>query len=165
MFARACAHTKRDMNTPVPLGRKSSVANGRSALKDAKYEASVFRVRAVVGFGLLLACLGILPGRFADLQLTRHDDFNTRSDKNRISTRSIAPSRGLIYDRNGLLLADNVAAFRLDVVPEQVSNMSDLLDRLAAVVPLSDDDIQRFNAQRKGKRPFDPIPLRLKLSE
>jgi penicillin-binding protein 2 len=165
MFARACVRTKHDMNTPVPRGRKSSIAKGRSALKDAKFEAGVFRVRAIVGFGLIVTCLAILATRFAYLQVTRHDDFNTRSDKNRISTRSIAPSRGLIYDRNGVLLAENVAAFRLDVVPEQVSDMKTLLDALGAVVPLSDDDIQRFNAQRRGKRPFEPIPLRLKLSE
>ena len=153
------------MNTPVPRGRNSSLRPTRSALKDAKYEANVFRLRAIVGFCLIVACLGTLAARFAYLQVTRHDDFNTRSDKNRISTRSIAPSRGLIYDRNGLLLADNVAAFRLEVTPEQVKDMDTMLAKLREVVPLTDEDIARFNALRHSKRSYLGIPLRLKLSE
>ena len=163
--ARDCERTKRDdgaMNTPIPVNRNKPA---RGSLKDAKYEAGVFRNRAIAGFVLIVACLSILGARFAYLQIVRHEDFNTRSDKNRISTRSIAPSRGLIYDRNGVLLAENVAAFRLDVVPEQVADMNALLESLGEVVPLSDDDIQRFNAQRRSKRPFEPVPLRLKLSE
>src|SRR5262249_10593377 len=111
-LARAPARP-RSMNTPA-----------RSAIKDAKYEAGVFRVRAIVGFVLIVACLCVLGTRFAYLQVQRYDDFSTRSDKNRISTRSIAPGRGLIYDRNGVLLADNTAAFRLEVVPEQVHDMN-----------------------------------------
>ncbi|HEX6834190.1 MAG TPA: penicillin-binding protein 2 [Rudaea sp.] len=153
------------MNTPAPRGRGSGFNPARPALKDAKYESNVFRVRAIAGFALIVAFLSVLALRFAYLQVTRHDDFVTRSDKNRISTRSIAPSRGLIYDRNGVLLAENVAAFRLDVVPEQVANMKALLDDLGSVIAISDDDIQRFNAQRRSKHPFEPIPLRLKLSE
>lgn len=79
--------------------------------------------------------------------------------------RRIAPSRGLIYDRNGVLLAENVAAFRLEVTPEQVGDMSKMIDDLRRVVPLDDDDIARFNALRKVKRPYQSIPLRLKLAE
>jgi len=137
----------------------------RPALKDARIEADLFRRRAIAGFLLIVACLTLLAGRFFYLQVNRRDEFVSRSDQNRISIRRIVPSRGLIYDRNGVLLADNVAAFRLEVVPEQVGKMDAMLDALSAVVPLSEDDIQRFNALRRTKRPFDSVPLRLKLSE
>jgi len=143
------------MNTPSP----------RTALKDARHESTLFRTRAIAGFLLIVACLSVLAGRFFYLQVNRHDEFIARSDSNRISIRTIVPSRGLIYDRNGVLLADNVAAFRLEVVPEQVPHMDAMLDALGAVVPLGEDDIQRFNALRRTKRPFDSVPLRLKLSE
>jgi len=79
--------------------------------------------------------------------------------------RSIAPTRGLIYDRNGVLLADNIAAFRLEVVPEQVKDLRRMLDELGQVVALSDDDLERFDALRKAKHSFESIPLRFKLSE
>jgi len=134
-------------------------------MKDTRLEAFVFRGRAFAGFGIIVACLIGIGVRFAYLQIARHDEFALRSDSNRIVTRPLAPGRGLIYDRNGILLADNVAAFRLEVVPEQVKDMAKMLDRLREVVPLTDDDIARFNALRRSKRSYQGIPLRLKLSE
>lgn len=134
-------------------------------IKDAQREAAQFRRRALLGFILIALCLAALAARFWNLQIARHAEFAARSDNNRISVRSIPPTRGLIYDRNGVLLAENVAAFRLEVVPEQVKDMAAMLAALAHVVALSDDDIERFDALRKSKRAFDSIPLRLKLSE
>ena len=139
--------------------------NARPPLKDAQHESALFRARAIAGFLLIAACLALLGARFVFLQVQRHEEFASRSDSNRISIRRIVPSRGLIYDRNGILLADNTAAFRLEVVPEQAGNLDTLLAALAEVVPLSEDDIQHFNALRRTKRPFDSVPLRLKLSE
>lgn len=137
----------------------------RRGIKDAHRESAHFRMRAIAGFVLIVACLGALAARFAWLQIARHDEFSARSDSNRISVRSIAPARGLIYDRNGVLLAENAAAFRLEVVPEHVHDMQEMLDALGAVVALSDDDIDRFNAARRNKHAFESIPLRFKLSE
>ena len=134
-------------------------------LKDTRHEAFVFRGRALAGFLIIVACLIGLGVRFAYLEITRHDEFALRSDSNRIVTRPLAPGRGLIYDRNGVLLADNVAAFRLEVTPEQVKDMDAVLAKLREVVPLTDDDIARFNALRHSKRSYQGIPLRLKLSE
>jgi penicillin-binding protein 2 len=134
-------------------------------IKDAQREAERFRRRAFAGFGLIALCLAGLAARLWNLQIDRHAEFAARSDSNRISVRSIPPTRGLIYDRNGVLLAENVAAFRLEVVPEQVRDMAAMLAALGHVIALSDDDIERFDALRRGKRAFDSIPLRLKLSE
>ena len=133
-------------------------------VKDFRQQGEVFRVRAIVAFVVILLCLGGLVARFAILQITHHDEFTAKSESNRISTRGIAPSRGLIYDRNGVLIADNTAAFRLEVVPEGVK-LNAMLAELAEVIALSDDDITRFNAARRNKKPFESVPLRLKLSE
>src|SRR5262245_61569667 len=140
--------------------------NERTRIKDTAHESALFRARAIAGFLLIVAFLSVLAGRFYYLQVSRHEEFSSRSDQNRISIRRIVPSRGLIFDRNGVLLADNTAAFRLEVVPEQVGGKIDaMLAELANFVPLSEDDITRFNALRRTKRPFDSVPLRLKLSE
>ncbi len=134
-------------------------------LKDTRQEAVLFVRRALVGFAIILVALAALALRFWYLQVDRHDEFQARSDSNRILTRPLAPARGLIYDRNGVLLAENVAAFRLEIIPEQVPDMDALLDDLIATIGVNDDDIVRFKALRKGKRSYESLPLRLKLSE
>lgn len=134
-------------------------------LKEARHEAAVFRRRALAGFLIIVACLAVLGVRFSTLQVRQHDEFSARSEANRVLTRPLAPARGLIYDRNGVLLAENIAAFRLEVTPEQVHDMPAMLARLGKVVALSDDDLERFQAQRAGKRAYQSVPLRLKLSE
>ncbi|HNR92817.1 MAG TPA: penicillin-binding protein 2, partial [Dokdonella sp.] len=77
-------------------------------IKDTRQEASLFVRRALVGFALILLALSALAARFWYLQVERHDELRARSDSNRILTRPLAPARGLIYDRNGVLLAENV---------------------------------------------------------
>jgi penicillin-binding protein 2 len=134
-------------------------------LKEGRHEAALFRRRALAGFLIIVACLIALGTRFRFLQVSQHDEFSARSEANRVLTRPLAPARGLIYDRNGVLLAENVAAFRLEVTPEQVKDMPGMLARLGSIVPLSDDDISRFDALRKSKRSYQGVPLRLKLSE
>ncbi|MFZ1223468.1 MAG: penicillin-binding protein 2 [Dokdonella sp.] len=134
-------------------------------IKDGRQEAALFARRAVVGFLVILILLGVLGVRFWYLQVSQHDEFQARSDANRILTRPLAPARGLIYDRNGVLLAENVAAFRLEVIPEQVADMDALLHDLQDTIGVSDDDIARFKALVKSKRSYQSVPLRLKLSE
>lgn len=137
----------------------------RRAIKDPRGESALFRGRAVAGFALILLGMLALVGRYAFLQVLHHDEFATRADANRIKPRALQPARGLIYDRNGVLLADNVPAFRLEVVPEQVPDMKAMLARIGAVVPLSDDDIDAFRKQLAQSRRFDSIPLKMHLSE
>jgi penicillin-binding protein 2 len=137
----------------------------RRSIKDTRGEATLFRVRAFVGFALILLGLGVLVARYHYLQVARHDEFALRSENNRVKPRAIAPARGLIYDRHGVLLADNVPAFRLEVVPEQVQDMTAMLNQLREVVPLGDDDIDAFRKQLKQNRRFDSVPLKLHLTE
>jgi len=145
--------------------RRSRSISRFKPLKEARHEAATFRRRALAGFVIIVACLVALATRFAFLQVDQHEEFSARSEANRVLTRPLAPARGLIYDRNGVLLAENVAAFRLEVTPEQVRDMPGMLARLGEIVSLSDDDIARFNALRKSKHSYEGVPLRLKLSE
>ena len=137
----------------------------RRSIKDSRGESALFRVRALVGFALILLGLAVLVVRYSYLQVQRHDEFALRSENNRVKPRAIPPARGLIYDRNGVLLADNVPAFRLEVVPEQVPDMKALLAAIRDVVPLGDDDIEAFRKQLKQNRRFDSVPLKLHLTE
>ena len=137
----------------------------RRSIKDTRGESSLFRRRAWAGFALILLCLCLLIGRFVFLQVMRHSEFVTRSQNNSVKPRAIPPARGLIYDRNGVLLADNVPAFRLEVVPEQVKDMPALLARLSRVVPLGPDDLDAFDKLLATSRRFDSVPLKMHLTE
>jgi penicillin-binding protein 2 len=141
----------------------------RPQIRNTRADAETFRTRAIIGFIVIVLCLAALVSRYLFLQVVLGAEFAQTSDKQRISVRSVAPSRGLIYDRNGVLLAENVAAFRLEVVPETVEGGPKRLDMLLAelgdVVAISDDDIERFKNARAKKKAFESVPLRLKLSE
>jgi penicillin-binding protein 2 len=137
----------------------------RRSIKDTRGESTQFRRRAVVGFVLLLLGLGLLVSRYVLLQVTRHDEFAMRSTNNSVKPRVIPPARGLIYDRNGVLLADNVPAFRLEVVPDKIGDMPALLAELGKVVPLGQDDLDAFRKQLQQSRRFDSVPLKMRLTE
>ncbi len=134
-------------------------------IKDPAAENALFRRRALAGFAIIAACLAVLLGRFFYLQVLKHDEFSARSDANRIKIRALPPARGLIYDRSGVVLADNVPQYRLELTPEQIDDVPDTLARLREVVPLSDEDLERFAELSRLKRRFDGVPVRLQLSE
>lgn len=137
----------------------------RRPLKDAYAEAAAFRRRALISFVLVTLGLMLLAGWYFRLQVAMHEEYRTRSEANRIKPRPVVPARGLIYDRNGRLLADNVPAYRLEVVAEQVRDMAATLEDLAGILSLSQDEIERFQAARRATRSFHPVPLKLRLSE
>jgi penicillin-binding protein 2 len=137
----------------------------RRAFKDTRGEGELFRRRALAGFALILLGLCALVGRYVFLQVLHHDEFALRSINNSVKPRALPPARGLIYDRNGVLLADNVPAFRLEVVPQQVQHMDALLSDLGKVVPLDQDDLDAFRKQLKQARRFDSVPLKMRLTE
>lgn len=139
--------------------------HGRRQHKNPQAEAEQFRRRAAVGFLGVLLGLGVLAGWYFKLQVLDHDVYATRSEANRIKARPVVPGRGLIYDRKGRLLAENVPAFRLDVTPNKVQDMAATLDGLRAIFSLSDEDIERFNQSRKARRSFIPVTLKLRVSD
>lgn len=137
----------------------------RQLMKNPHAEADQFHRRALVGFlGIALALLGLSLGYFR-LQVLQHQEYQTRSEANRIKPRPIVPVRGLIYDRSGKLLAENTPAYRLELVPAETGDLSATLAGLGQLVELSEDDLEQFESARKATRSFRPVVLKLRLSE
>ncbi|HEY0660437.1 MAG TPA: penicillin-binding protein 2 [Lysobacter sp.] len=137
----------------------------RRVLKNAALEAEQFRRRAMLAFaGVVLALLALALWYFR-LQVWQHADYATRSEENRIKLLPVVPGRGLILDRNGKVLADNVPAFRLDVTPNEAGDTKKWLPELAKIVELRPEDIQRYEASRYIARGFKPVTLKLRVSE
>ena len=138
---------------------------GRRQQKNNQAEIEQFRRRAVVGLLGTVLGLGVLGGWYFKLQVLDHDVYATRSEANRIKARPVVPGRGLIYDRKGRLLAENVPAFRLDVTPDKVQDMEATLAGLRPLFDLDDEDIEHFRQSRKARRGFMPVTLKLRVSE
>lgn len=137
----------------------------RRPVKNASLEVEQFRRRAFLGFAVVGLCLVALGGWYFKLQVVDHQKYAADSEANRIKPRPIVPGRGLILDRKGRVLADNVPEFRLDVMPEEAGDIDVLLTKLSKVVPLTDDEIAAFKKAREGGRSHRPVPLKLKLTE
>lgn len=137
----------------------------RAHIKDEWREYRLFANRtflAAIGVGLLVV---LMVWRLYVLQVVGHSHYATLSDDNRVRIQSLAPNRGLIFDRNGVLLAENVPNYQLEIIPEQVPDIAATLDRLADIIELRPADIERFNKLRETKRSFQPIPLRYSLTD
>jgi penicillin-binding protein 2 len=112
-----------------------------------------------------LSLIMMLVLRLVYLQVVAHEHFTTLSRDNRVRLVAMPPTRGLIYDRNGVLLAQNLPSFQLELVPEQVQNLRATVERLRQLVDISDDDLQRFYRLLARKPRFESVPLRFNLSE
>ena len=137
----------------------------RSHVSDHSYEANIFKFRAIVAAIICLLMLGLLLFRLAWLQIVDYDRFADLSEHNRIRLMELPPTRGLIYDRNGVILAENKPTFHLEIIPEQVTDMEATLDGLGEIVALTDAEIERFKEQLLVRRSFQRISLRTRLNE
>lgn len=137
----------------------------RSHVSDHSYEASIFKFRAIVAALICLLMLAGLLFRLAWLQIIDHEHFSNLSEHNRIRLMELPPTRGLIYDRNGVILAENKPAFHLELIPEQVEDMAQTLKGLGEIVSLSEAEIERFKEQLRSRRSFQRISLRTRLNE
>lgn len=137
----------------------------RIAIKNHLHEIQLISQRCIAVLIIMLTLIFLLIVRFAYLQLVNHTHFTTLSQKNWLDLMPLEPTRGLIYDRNGILLAENIPVFSLDVMPYKITNMPKTLADIAKIVPLSDNDIAEFQKQLKQHRRFDKITLKLRLTE
>ncbi len=135
------------------------------ALKDTYLETRLFRSRIVTGFLLLLLVIVGLMARYFWLQVIRHEEFSTQSINNQVRLVPVAPNRGLIYDRRGRPIAENLPAYRLEIVPEKVADFEATISALGELVELPEDALERFNKDRKRYRSFEAVPLKFNLSE
>jgi len=136
-----------------------------AAFIDPARERRIFSSRLLISAFAVALLFTIIVWRYVDLQINRHQDFATHSDNNRVHTRPAAPARGLIYDRNGELLADNRPAYNLSIVRERTQDLALLLDDLSQLITISEEDIKRFEKRLKRRKPFEPTALKFKLTE
>ena len=134
-------------------------------LKDTIHENQAFLNRAIVAGLLVLAAVLVLLWRMVQLQVIDHGHFTTLSRENRVKVLPLPPTRGLIYDRKGVLLAQNRPAYSLEITPEQVDDLERTLDELAQIIEIDADDLERFWQLKKRKRRFDSVPIRVNLSQ
>ncbi|MGD8429394.1 MAG: penicillin-binding protein 2 [Ectothiorhodospiraceae bacterium] len=134
-------------------------------IKDPQRESRLINRRLLLAMAGVVALIGVLMGRLGQLQVAGYQHYSTLSQNNRVRLVAIPPTRGLIYDRNGTLLADNRPAYRLMVTPEQVPDMEATLKQLEDIVELRQTDLERFHEQLRRQRRFQEIPLKLQLTE
>ncbi|MBF0219791.1 MAG: penicillin-binding protein 2 [Gammaproteobacteria bacterium] len=134
-------------------------------IKDPQWERRLFLNRSILGGGIALLLVVVLAARLYYLQVVNHDHFSTLSANNRLTLQPLPPTRGLIFDQRGVVVAENIPSYTLEVVREQVADLEITLQVIATLIPISEDDLQRFNKEIKRKRRFDSVPLRFKLSD
>jgi len=134
-------------------------------LKNPIRERHLFTARAIFSAVLTVLLMLVLVARMFYLQILQHQHFTTLSTNNRVSVQPIAPTRGLIYDRNGILLAENVPTYSLEIVAERVDDMDQTLAEIGKLIEVSEDDIDRFEHELKRRRRFEAVPLRFRLSD
>ena len=137
----------------------------RRLLKNPAAEADQFRRRAVLAFAGVLLGLVALGLWYFKLQVVDYSAYATLSQENRVKMRPVVPGRGLIVDRDGQVLADNVPAFRLEVVPEEAGDPDRWLPALQRIVALDPEDVARFHEERKVTRGFRAQILKLRVAD
>ena len=134
-------------------------------LKDITHESNLFRTRVIFTYVVIVVLFLGLVLRLVELQVIEHGHFQTLSHNNRVKIVPVAPTRGLIFDRNGVVLAQNTPSFSLELVPEDVGKLNHVIDDLREIIEISESDEQRFLSLVSKNRRFDSIALRTRLSE
>ncbi|CAG1005679.1 penicillin-binding protein 2 [Burkholderiales bacterium] len=140
-------------------------AYGAAELRNPERELARFRTRLAVAFGVVLIAFAALIGRFAYLQVARHDHFRTLAETNRIAIVPIAPNRGVITDRNGVVLAQSFSAYTLELQPSRLSDLDATIDALAGLVEITPRDRKRFRKLFEESKNFESLPIRTRLSD
>ena len=117
------------------------------SIKDSGREQEMFIGRAIILFALVVILFATLVARMLTLQVVEHETYQLRADNNRTQIQTLAPSRGMIYDRNGRLLADNQTSFSLAVVAERVEDIEDLLSSIIKILSLDPQQVEKIRAE------------------
>ncbi len=136
-----------------------------SELKNPEEEVRRFRARLLMLAIFVFISFSILAGRFVWLQLARHSHYTTLAESNRITTIPVPPSRGVITDRNNVVLANDYSAYTLELVPSKIQNLEETIDRLSELVEISPKDRRRFRKLMEEAKNFESLPLRTRLSD
>ena len=134
-------------------------------IRNARAEIQQFRFRLAIGGVFTLVMFALLFVRFFYLQIVQHDHYHTLAEANRISIVPIVPNRGIIVDRNGVVLAHNYSAYTLEVTPSKVEDLEATIDELATIVEITPRDRRRFKKLLEESKRFESLPIRTRLSD
>ncbi|RYX89573.1 MAG: penicillin-binding protein 2 [Comamonadaceae bacterium] len=134
-------------------------------LRNVEADLARFRKRVLVASLVVLAAFALLCSRLVYLQVYRHDDLNAQAESNRTAIVPIVPNRGLILDRNGIVLATNYSAYTLELTPSKIANLEETIEALSKVVDIQLRDKRRFKRLRDESRNFESLPIRTRLTD
>ncbi|MGE5332315.1 MAG: penicillin-binding protein 2 [Nitrospirota bacterium] len=134
-------------------------------LRNAELDARRFRRRVLVVGAVVFFAFCLVVARLVFLQVVRHEDLAEQAESNRTAIVPVVPNRGLILDRNGVVLATNYAAYTLEITPSRVSELDETIDALAQVVDIQQRDRRRFRRLMEESRGFESLPIRTRLSD
>lgn len=134
-------------------------------LRNVEADLSRFRARVLVASILVIVCFLLVASRLVYLQVVRHDDLLDQAENNRTAIVPIVPNRGLILDRNGIVLASNYSAYTLEVTPSKVIDLEQTINELSQIIDISHRDRRRFKKLREESKSFESLPLRTRLSD
>jgi penicillin-binding protein 2 len=135
-------------------------------INDSDREIHRFRMRLTALMLFILICFGLLVARWVWLQVIKHDQYMAQAEDNRIALVPIVPNRGLIVDRNGVVLASNYSAYTLEITPSKLeANLDSVIDELAKLVAIEPKDRKRFKRLMEESRNFASVPIRNRLTD
>ena len=149
----------RSFEMPSPSGGRPT------ELKNAEREIRAFQLRLAAAGFLVLACFALLFARFFHLQVVNYEEYQSAAEDNRISILPIVPNRGLIFDRNGIVLARNYSAYTLEITPSKVADLDLTIDEIAKLIEVQPRDRKRFQKLLAESRTFDSLPIRTRLTD
>src|SRR5450631_2545525 len=139
---------------------------GMRELKNTELELHFFRLRLSAAGVFVLICFGLLLSRFVWLQVFKHSDYAAQAEENRISIVPVVPNRGLILDRNGVVLARNFSAYTLEITPSKIKGELDpLIDELETLVDIQVKDRKHFRKLLEESKNFESTPIRTRLTD
>ena len=134
--------------------------------KDTQQQLSKFRLRVAAAGLFVFVCFGLIAFRFLYLQVWNHSKYSLQADENRISVAPIVPNRGIITDRNGVVLAKNYSAYTLEITPSKLTDTLDnTIDQLSTVIPIDQRDRRRFKKLLEDSKNFESLPIRTRLTD
>jgi penicillin-binding protein 2 len=134
-------------------------------MRNAQLELHHFQLRLAIAAALVFLAFLLLAGRFFYLQVLKHGELYTLAEANRIAIVPVVPNRGVIVDRNGVLLAHNFSAYTLEVQPDRIANLGRLIDELATVVEITQRDRRRFRRLLEESKSIGTLPVRTRLTD
>ena len=134
-------------------------------LKDLDRELGSFRGRLLAAAAFVLLAFALLAARLVYLQVFRHDDLALQAEANRIAVVPVVPNRGLIVDRNGIVLASNYSAYTVEITPSRAGPLEPLIDELATIIEITPRDRRRFKRLLEESKNFESLPIRTRLGE